>query len=668
LQDVQCYLRLAGDSLVAGNCSEARRLCRVLLHAKPDLPDAVHLQAAIAAVEGDLGTADQLLQRALRRQPKNVSWRQELASIRIAADNFSGALKTLSSLPDSNPETLRLRAMAFRDSEQTEAALRAYQSWLNIQPDAEEAWLGAGRCLLALNRFDAACEHASHFSQLDNAAAHELFAEIQFAQRRHSQVLQHRRELLQLKPSDADTLIQYAVALFHVGDTDAAVAAFHQAGIQTMSPDQHAAFLSVLLHKDGTTPQCLLDAHQFWARAHASLSVISPIKTITRQRSSSRRIRIGYLCPEPATSPIFRFLDPIFRNHDRSRFAIFLYGTQCSSPNRTTDLYLSANQIRDISTKSAPAIAAQMQRDKIDILVDVSGHFGSGTLLVSTFRPAAIQVAFPHYPCTTGLPQMDYIFTDRWTCPPHLLHQYSEQPYFLESGYLVFDPIPRVCAPGALPAIKNRAITFGLFQRPAKISRRCWDAIAQILRRVPNSRLLIHHISAELSSPQDEARRRILSELQSRGIKDPSRISFHSVVASLHAHARILASVDIALDSFPYTGTTTTCDCLWMGVPVVTLEGDTHVSRPSASLLRRLSLDHLVANSVEDYVRIATETASHLTALASLRRDLRKKVRASSLIDGRRLTSELEAAYQWMYRQRETRHSTATLQSPAEPT
>jgi predicted O-linked N-acetylglucosamine transferase (SPINDLY family) len=203
---------------------------------------------------------------------------------------------------------------------------------------------------------------------------------------------------------------------------------------------------------------------------------------------------------------------------------------------------------------------------------------------------------------------------------------------------------------GALPANRNGSITFGVFQRPAKLNSHVWDAIAEILKQVENSLLLIHFGSADLNSKTSASRLRLMAALESRGI-DPARASFRGQ-APFNAHMRQISTVDIALDSFPYTGQTTTCECLWMGVPVVTLAGNTHVSRVGAGLLMRAGLGDFVASDVAEYIRIAVRTASDLPALAALRKGLRRRVKASTLVDGARLAREVEAAYMWMWQQR----------------
>jgi predicted O-linked N-acetylglucosamine transferase (SPINDLY family) len=346
---------------------------------------------------------------------------------------------------------------------------------------------------------------------------------------------------------------------------------------------------------------------------------------------------------------MLRFLIPLLRNHDRTQFEVHLYCTESTLQGCAEACCLAADELKDVSGCLESCIAERIRTDGIDILVDFSGHYGGGSLLVAAMRAAPIQVSCPHYPSTTGIPQMDYIFTDRWTCPPGQEHQYSEHPYRLDSGYVVYDPPERARSAGPLPAHDTGSATFGIFQRPAKLSAAVWDAVAEILGRVDHARLLVHHASADLDIADSAARLRIARSLELRGI-DPARVLYRGIVP-FRVHTQLLSSVDIALDSFPYTGTTTTCDCLWMGVPVVTLAGNTHASRASAGVLMRLGLEDWVACDVQGYIENAVRAAGDLASLAALRQGLRRRVRSSSLVDGARFAKDVEVAYRWMWEQ-----------------
>jgi predicted O-linked N-acetylglucosamine transferase (SPINDLY family) len=291
-------------------------------------------------------------------------------------------------------------------------------------------------------------------------------------------------------------------------------------------------------------------------------------------------------------------------------------------------------------------IESVIRRDGVDILVDLSGHFQHNRLTVFTRRPAPVQVSFPNYPGTTGVEEIDYILTDRWTTPEGSESEYAEEPYRLPSGYLVYRYAGVPLTP--LPAASNGYLTFGMFQRPGKLHKGVWAVITETLRRTPESRLLIHFGSAELDEEGSGQRERLLGILKDGGV-GTERIVFRGSRISPE-HLAVVGEADIALDAFPFNGQTTTCDCLWMGVPVISLRGQTHVSRVTPALLDRLDLGELAAETPAGYVEQALRLAGSLERLAALRAGLREKMQERWMTGGSRLAQEIEQAYRTMWR------------------
>lgn len=645
-------LRQATAYVATGEWPKARSLCIAILSKNPRHADALHLLGAVCSCEGDLKAAKGFLGQAIAMQPRSSHWLRDLAIVHIASGEGSDALDKLSRCLRLNPvdaAALTLKARVLLASGRVKAALQAFERSAKLDPSSARAHLGAADCLHGLGRFEEAAAHARSAmrNDPDSIEGHRFLAAIHTKLHDHDEALVHRLALVRLLPGDPEAVGLSAAAYYQIGETDRAVSCFRHALTGGLSAELHAAFLAVLLHYSGATAGLLVKEHRSWARRHC-IAPAAPA-AVSRSKSTRRRLRVAYLCAEPADSPVFRFVLPLLRNHDRKRFAIDLYCTEPSVKKYRAHCCPHADEFCDVSGQAPWEIAEQIRRKATDILVDVSGHYGGGSLLVAAMRAAPVQVSYPHYPATTGIPQMDYIFTDRWTCEPGQERQYTERPYRLDSGYLVYDPPRGVRRPARSPAERNGPVTFGIFQRPAKLNSRVWDAVAEILKRVGNSRLLIHHASANLDSAGSDSRRRIEGALESRGVS-AKRADFRGIVP-FDEHIRLLSTVDIALDSFPYTGQTTTCDCLWMGVPVVTLAGTTHVSRLSAGLLLRMGLGDMVARDVEEYIRIAVRTAESIPALARLRQDLRRRMRRSTLVDGARVTREVEQAYRRMWRE-----------------
>jgi predicted O-linked N-acetylglucosamine transferase (SPINDLY family) len=271
--------------------------------------------------------------------------------------------------------------------------------------------------------------------------------------------------------------------------------------------------------------------------------------------------------------------------------------------------------------------------------VDFTGQFEAHRLTALSNRLAPVQVFYPNYPATSGVPNVDYVLTDRWLCPPGYERNYSETVHRVPSGCIVYAPPGRV-ETRELPARSNGFVTFGLFQRAPKLNSLSWDAIAGVLRAMPDARLLIQHDAA--------LRSKFTAELEARGVSD-ARLDFKGWLP-IRERVQLMADADIALDTFPYNGQTTTCECLWMGVPVVTRSGETHVSRVAGSILHQVGLSDWIARSADEYVAIAARHANDLDHLANLRAGLRQRVAASPLVDAKGKAREFEQAYREMWR------------------
>jgi protein O-GlcNAc transferase len=290
-----------------------------------------------------------------------------------------------------------------------------------------------------------------------------------------------------------------------------------------------------------------------------------------------------------------------------------------------------------------------MAADRIDVLVELSALFPESRIPLLARRTVPIQATLPQCPTTTGCRGVDYLFTDRWTSPPGTEGEYAERLHYLASGHVIYTP-PATCPPPRpVPALTIGSVTFGLLQRFMKIGADVWDAVAEVLRAVSGSRLLLHNGDQELDRPESATRAYCGAQLSARDV-DPGRLSFAGPISHV-AHLDLINGIDLALDTWPYSGTTTTCECLWMGVPVVTLAGRTHASRVSAALLRRCGLDGLVATDRQAYIRIASDLARDVDRLRVLRATLRERAVASGLTDGRALAAGMEAAYEtWVGR------------------
>ncbi len=451
-----------------------------------------------------------------------------------------------------------------------------------------------------------------------------------------------------LAPGDARFQVNLGAALRTVGKTEAAGARFAEA--RRLDPADataaNCAMLGLLYAADD--PQAPRRAAEAWA---AGLKPSTPAP-YANSRDPTRRLRLGYVSPDFCHHAVAYFIESVLAAHDQATTEIFCYA-EVKSPDATTERFkqlVSAphqDHWRDTVGLTDEALAAKIRADRIDILIDLAGHTVGARLNVFAAKPAPIQVTWIGYPATTGLPQIEWRITDAVADPPGMTEdQYTEKPLRLPGGFNCYRPPADAPEVGPLPADATGAVTFGCFNHAAKIRDAALAVWAELLKRVPNSRLLLKHRGFSLPSVVDEYRQ----SFARRGVP-ADRLTLLPPVAGTRNHLAAYNQVDIGLDPFPYNGTTTTCEALWMGVPVVTLAGAMHRARVGASLLTRLGLPELVAPSLEAYIDVAARLAEDRPRLQELRRGLRQRMAASPLCDAGALTRELEAALRQVWRE-----------------
>jgi predicted O-linked N-acetylglucosamine transferase (SPINDLY family) len=356
----------------------------------------------------------------------------------------------------------------------------------------------------------------------------------------------------------------------------------------------------------------------------------------------SRRLKIGYVSGDFCDHPVAYCFEPILENHRRRLFEITLYSSTSKPDVVTERIRRLADRWRDVHAATDEELAGIVRRDRIDILVDLAGHTSIARLGTFARKPAPVQVNVLGYPNTSGLAAMDYRITDEWADPPGMTERWhTERLIRLPGGFLCFRPQESPPAVGKAPCLKGGPTTFGSCSKPPKWTPGSIEAWAAILRRVPDSRLLLHHSTAEGTQA------RVLETFFSHGIL-PHRIGFAGAL-DWSAHWEWFHQVDLALDPFPYNGTIGSCETLWMGVPFIALAGATHVARVGVSLLTRIGLQHLIARDVEEYIAMAVSLATDRPALQQLRSRMRRRMRRSTLTNGAAFTREMEDAYRKMW-------------------
>ncbi|HTW93549.1 MAG TPA: tetratricopeptide repeat protein [Tepidisphaeraceae bacterium] len=571
-------IQLAMDHHAARRYAEAEALYRQVLAQSPDHPAALQMLGRLAHEVGKTDAAIQILTRAVQVDPRSAG-----------AFNFRGN--------------------AYAACGKFHQAAADFQQAISINPQFAEAYNNLGNVMREMSHLDGA------------ARAYE--------------------KALSLKPNYAMTHSNLAITYKDQGRVAEAIASFDRA--LALNPDDaitDSNRLYSLQFLPDITPQRLFDEHRQWAQRRVR-NRLAPVGH-SNDRSPDRVLRIGYLSSDLRYHSVAFFLLPLLRSHDRRRHHITCYPTTAYNDNFTAQFRACCDEWRPLLGVPDAAAAQVIRNDRIDILVDLTGHTSNGRLPLLMAKPAPVQVSYLGYPNTTGLETMDWRLTDALADPPGSEAFYTEKLYRLPRTAWCFAPLSG--QPPVEP-IQRPGITFGSFNDMAKMNQPLLRLWSRVLGAVPGSRLMIKNRATNSPVVCDQFRARAAEF----GIP-ADRLDLIPPVAAPEQHLRAYGQVDIALDTFPYHGATTTCESLWMGVPVVTLAGSAHVSRVGVSLLSSVGLADLIAGDESAYVSIAAALAADAGRRRDLRMSLRDRLQGSALMNGGSLAREVEAAYQKMWR------------------
>jgi protein O-GlcNAc transferase len=447
---------------------------------------------------------------------------------------------------------------------------------------------------------------------------------------------------IQARPKDAVFHNNLGSVLVQAGRTEEAAAFFRKAlEIDPNLNIAHINLIFVMVLLESARPEDVYAEHVAWAKIHAD-----PLLAQARRHDNSpdpeRRLRIGYVSADFRQHALTYFIEPALAQHDSGTVEVYCYHSSRMVDDVTRRLVQHADCWRDIIDLDDEQAAELIRSDRIDILVDLSGHLRDNRLLVFARKPAPIQLTYLAYPNTTGMSAMDYRITDAVCDPPGATERYYRETLIrLPRCMWCYQPREDMPAVSPSPVQQTGRVTFASMNGANKVTERMLALWARILVEVADSRLV-------LTTVPEQGRARIRDALTQAGIAE-SRISMHDRLPTKEFWA-LYAGIDILLDTFPMNGGTTTCEALWLGVPVVTRSGDIFQSRAGLSILGTMGLDELIARSDEEYVRIAVALARDTERLAKLRASLRERMRASPLTDAPSYARALEAAYRGIWR------------------
>lgn len=532
---------------------------------------------------------------------------------------------------------------ALLELHKTEEAIESFEQAFQINPDFVEAYNNLGIALKIIERYE-----DSHISLQKALTINPYFTEAYMnsgdtfrEQCRYTDALSAYKKALEINPNNIDALINTAFIFSLQGKIKESIHWYQKA--LEMDPDHATTYsnlLFILHYQNNIDFLVLSEQHKRWGNQIA--------RTLTRnasphpnEKAPVRRLRIGYVSPDFRKHSVAFFIEPILSSHDESACEVFCYSDVGMADEITEHMQTLVRNWRDIHRLKDEQVERMIWEDKIDILIDLAGHSANNRLSLFNRGPAPIQVTYLGYPNTTGLANMHYRITDDLADPNGKTdHLFTENLLRLPRGFLCYRPpveTPDIAPP---PIMKSGKVTFGSFNNRAKITPGVVKVWSEILKRVPGSRLVLK--SKVLSDP--EVQQSLLDTFVQEGVSS-ERVEFHGSIPNQYDHLTLYNSIDIALDTFPYNGTTTTCEALWMGVPCIVLKGDFHMSRVGVSLLTNASMEELIADTPDDYVKKAVDLAKNPSRLLQLRQKQRDILASSPLMDIYGFTRDLENMY-----------------------
>lgn len=612
-------LLACGDRLRdGGDISGALALYRQAVEAAPDLAKGYFKLATVQARQGLPDDAETSYREAIRLSPCYVEAYGNLGVLLFAGGNWDEAERCYRNALANNPNYFeahinlaRLLFVASRSLESLYFARRASE----LKPDSALAIERAGLALGKLGRID------------------ESLAEL--------------RRATEIDPAVASPWVSLGGVLQALGHYEESDAAYLQAmALDDDDPIPHANRAFWANYREMPRELVWQRHAEFGRWIRRRLGPVAEPEAAARRPDPERRLRVGFVSADLRRHSVGYFVQGALAHLDHKRFQLYAYFDHHSEDTVSINLKPMFHQWRDIFSKTDDVVLEQIRGDRIDILVDLAGHTGSNRMRMFARRAAPVQVTYLGYPNTTGLDCMDYRLTDRWADPEGGGDEFhSETLWRLPNTFLCYTaPLDQldVAEP---PLLRNGYPTFGSFNNRIKISDSCLELWLRLLDAIPSSRLVLKSIQG---TEDEMSRRGLLKRFVERGI-DPMRIDIHAQVAGLENHLGMYSQIDIALDTFPYNGTTTTCEALWMGVPVIALKGDRHAARVGESLLMNMGLSELIAQTPDEYLSIASDLAADSGRLGALRRGMRARMLASRLMNSRAFGKDLGAALRGMW-------------------
>ena len=661
----------------SGNFSQAKQLYQQIVKVNPSHALATHYLGAIEHQEGNSSKAEQLIRKSIKLDPTMFQAYNNLGVILLELDKpdqaISNYLKLIKLKPNYADAHCNLGAVYDAQKEYGKA-IDSLKNAIKLNPNYVNAYNTLGVIYRKLDKLDDSISCLSKVIKLEPnfAEAHNNLANALFDKRNYKAAISSYQSAIEYKPNYAEAYSNLGRSYKKAEQFEKAVKPFEQA--LALQP-QNTTFLTnfAFLYHDicmseravefykkiiqidpnevGNLIQMncfsefdqaeLYQSHLDWGNDLISKLPSPQIKHKKLSTSQTGPIRIGYVSPDFREHSVSYFFEPLIANHDKEKFEIYCYYNNTESDHVTQKIQSHCDHWRPIYTLEDAEVVKKIKKDKIDILVDLSGHTDKNRLPVFAYKPAPIQVSWLGYPNTTGLRTIDYRITDE-QCDPESENGsfHCEKLIRLPHGFLCFKGDESIKYEENPPVLTNNYITFGSFNNFTKVTVEVLELWSKILLAIPTSRLLMK--ASQLAN--DMTKQNVISILNSKGVQT-ERVTLLGRVNSYDEHLKLYSKVDIALDPFPYNGTTTTIEALWMGVPTLTYKGVHHISRVGTSIMCRAGLDNFVASDKTDFLNKAIILSSDTQYLNNLRSSIRERMVQSDLCNAKQFTQDMEHCF-----------------------
>jgi protein O-GlcNAc transferase len=677
------YHKLGNVLKSQGKLTEAESSYKKAIAIQPDLAQAYSNLGNTLKDQGKFEEAVSSYKKAIAIQPDLVEAYSNLGDALKGQGKLEEGVscykKAISIKPDL-AEVYSNLGNALEDQGKLEEAVSSYKKAISIKPDLAEAYYNLGNALEYQGKAEEAvsCFKKAISIKPGYADAYSNLGNVFDGQGKLEEAVLSYKKAISIKPDLVEAYYNLGNPLKNQGKLEEAVSSYKKAisikpdlveaysnlgNIQknqgnlveaissfkkaiSIKPELTEVYSNLLfcMNYGNYTGKSLFNEHKIWNK-HQAKYLQTFICKHDKGVDSGKKLRIGFVSGDFRKHCVSHFLNPLFKEYNRERLTFYCYSNSNEKDEVTTYQQKMVDEWRNIVEQEDQVVVEMIQKDQIDILVDLSGHTKGNRLVVFASKPAPVQVTWLGYPNTTGLTTIDYRFTHHIADPPGLSDQlHSEKLFRLADGFLCYQPPDIAPDITELPLKRNGYITFGSLNNLAKTTPEVIKVWSQILKAVPGSKLLLK--SKALTCPV------VLDKYLSLFLKesiDSDRLITLQYSPTTQAHLSKYGKIDISLDTFPYNGTTTTCESLWMGVPTVVLRGERHASCVGASIINQVGLDNLITDSVDDYIKTAISLAKDKSKLESLRAGMRNRMKNSYLCDNKGFSVNMEKAFRSMW-------------------